>query len=266
MPDAWNPAQYERFAAERSAPFRDLAALLEPVPPSAEVVDLGCGTGELTAELHRGLGAARTTGVDSSDAMLERAGALDVAGLAFEPGDIATIEAHQRWDVVFSNAALQWAALSGGGQAAVLRRWAAAVRPGGQLAVQVPANSDHPSHTTIDEVVAEAPFCDLVPPEARRDASATALAPEAYAQLLFELGAVAQTVRLQVYAHVLAGPDEVVEWVKGTTLNRIRRVLGREHYDAFERRYRQRLLEQLGDDRPYLYPFKRILLWARFPG
>jgi trans-aconitate 2-methyltransferase len=264
VPDAWNPAQYERFAAERSAPFRDLLGLLEPVPPSAEIVDLGCGTGELTAELHATLGPAATTGIDSSDAMLERAGALDVAGLAFGSGDIAAIDERDRWDVVFSNAALQWAALSGGGQAAVLARWAAAVRPGGQLAVQVPANSDHPSHTTIDEVAAEPPFCDLVPPDARRDASATALAPEDYARLLFELGAVEQHVRLQVYAHVLAGPDEVVEWVKGTTLNRVKRALGSEHYDAFERRYRQRLLEQLGDSRPYLYPFKRILLWARF--
>lgn len=264
MPDSWNPAQYERFAAERSAPFRDLLALVQPVPPTSEVVDLGCGPGGLTAELHATLGAAVTTGIDSSAAMLARAEAVDVPGVRFESGDIAAIDERDRWDVVFSNAALQWAALTGGGQAAVLRRWAAAVRPGGQLAVQVPANSDHPSHTTIDDVLAEPPFAELVAPDARRDASATALTPEVYAELLFDLGATQQHVRLQVYAHVLAGPEDVVEWVKGTTLTRIQRVLGREHYDAFERRYRERLLSRLGEARPFLYPFKRILLWARF--
>ena len=50
MPDAWDPAQYEKFAAERAQPFWDLAALLED-RPIRRAVDLGCGTGELTAAL-----------------------------------------------------------------------------------------------------------------------------------------------------------------------------------------------------------------------
>jgi hypothetical protein len=38
----WNPKQYEKFAAERYAPFEDLARLLH-VRPGLRVVDLGCG-------------------------------------------------------------------------------------------------------------------------------------------------------------------------------------------------------------------------------
>src|SRR5919201_301947 len=70
--DAWDPDRYRRFAGERSAPFWDLLDLVRPVP-GGRVVDLGCGSGELTAELHRALAAAETLGLDSSAAMLARA-------------------------------------------------------------------------------------------------------------------------------------------------------------------------------------------------
>src|SRR5262249_52428186 len=68
----WAPDRYERSRAERAKPFWDLAGLVEPCP-GGRVVDLGCGTGELTSELHRLLRAAETVGIDSSPAMLERA-------------------------------------------------------------------------------------------------------------------------------------------------------------------------------------------------
>src|SRR4029453_18254794 len=72
--DPWDPERYGRFAAERAAPFHDLLSLVRPVP-GGRVVDLGCGGGELTAELHRRLEAAETLGLDSSAAMLEGASA-----------------------------------------------------------------------------------------------------------------------------------------------------------------------------------------------
>src|ERR1039458_7800119 len=83
MPDettvanGWDPDQYSRFAAERAKPFLDLLAMVEPLP-GGEVIDLGCGTGELTAELHAHTQAGTTTGIDASEAMLARA--LPLAG------------------------------------------------------------------------------------------------------------------------------------------------------------------------------------------
>ena len=154
MTDAWDPDQYHRFRAERQRPFFDLLALVGGGPP-ARVYDLGCGTGELTAELHRRLGAATTVGVDNSAAMLERAAAFAGPGLRFEEGDITAFGGRgETADVVFSNAALQWLP----DHPAVVARWAGALGPGGQLAVQVPANADHPSHLVAAEVATEAPF------------------------------------------------------------------------------------------------------------
>ena len=89
--DTWDPEQYQRFGAERAAPFHDLLSLVRPVP-GGRVVDLGGGGGELTAELHRRMGAAETLGLDSSAAMLERATPLAGGGLRFEQGDIAAFD------------------------------------------------------------------------------------------------------------------------------------------------------------------------------
>jgi trans-aconitate methyltransferase len=57
----------------------------------------------------------------------------------------------------------------------------------------------------------------------------------------------------------------VVEWVKGTALTRIFKVLPGELHDEFVDVYRRRLLDVLGDRAPYFYAFKRILCWARHP-
>src|SRR5262245_47830693 len=76
----WNPCQYERFRNERSQPFFDLLDLVQP-RPEMRVVDLGCGTGELTRELHRRLAARETVGIDNSPAMLARTAAFAGDGL-----------------------------------------------------------------------------------------------------------------------------------------------------------------------------------------
>jgi trans-aconitate 2-methyltransferase len=70
-------------------------------------------------------------------------------------------------------------------------------------------------------------------------------------------------VRLEVYGHELASRDEVVEWVRGTTLTDYERRLPPDLWPAFLARYRERLAAALPDQRPFLYTFRRLLLWGR---
>ena len=150
-PSDWNPEQYGRFHGERAQPFFDLLALVEP-RPGMRVVDLGCGTGELTRELHRRLAARETIGIDNSPAMLAKSAAFAGDGLRFEQGDIGEFTSEGDFDLVFSNAALHWVP----NHEALLPRLTSALTETGQLAVQVPANDDHLSHTTAVEVAREA--------------------------------------------------------------------------------------------------------------
>jgi trans-aconitate 2-methyltransferase len=255
--DTWEPERYGRFAAERAQPFSDLLSLVDPVP-GGRVVDLGCGTGELTVQLHRRLQAAETLGLDSSPAMLERSRGLAGDGLRFELGDIAGF-GEGGWDVVFSNAALQWLP----DHEQLFRRLVAVLRGGGQLAVQMPANHDHPSHLVAAEVAADEPFRSAVHGYRRES---PVQPPEWYADLLDRLGLSEQHVRLQVYLHRLAARDQVVDWVRGTLLTDYAARMPAELFDAYLAAYRDRLLPRLQDGRPYRYPFKRLLLWGRRPG
>jgi trans-aconitate 2-methyltransferase len=257
MSDTWNPVQYERFRGERAQPFFDLLALLKPTE-RPRVVDLGCGTGELTAELHRALGARATLGLDSSQAMLERSAAHAGAGLRFEVGDLARFAPAEPFQVLFSNAAVQWV----DDHPALLARLTAAIAPGGQLAIQMPANHDHASHRVAAEVAREEPFRSALAGYVRES---PVLAPERYAELLEELGYVEQHVRLQVYGHRLESAEAVVEWVKGTLLTDYQKRLAPEQFEAFLAAYRKRLVAQLGPKRPYFYAFKRLHLWGRRP-
>jgi len=68
---------------------------------------------------------------------------------------------------------------------------------------------------------------------------------------------------LIVYPHVLASREDVVEWVKGTTLTEYKRHLPAEVYDQFVEKYRGRLLAKLDEARPFFFPFKRILCWGQ---
>ncbi len=259
MSDAWDPEQYLRFAAERRQPFDDLRSMCMPVP-GGRVVDLGCGTGELTAELHRSMGAAETLGVDRSEAMLAEAArfAKEVPGLRFELGDISEWRA-SGIDLIFANASLHWVP----GHETLLARLRFSLAPGDQLAFQVPATFGHPSHVTAAAVAAEPQFAAGLG-EQGDDPGAAVLSPARYAELLHSLGAVQQTARLQVYGHVLPSVESVVEWVRGSFLTPIRARLGEERFEAYLERYRERLLSELGQQRPYFYAFRRILGWARF--
>lgn len=244
----WNPTQYLRFAAERKQPFLDLLALVER-REGMSVVDLGCGTGEWTRELHDHLGASETLGIDSSPSMLEKAKAFANERVRFELAEVESFAPGRTFDLVFSNAALHWVE----DHERLFPRLAALVAEGGQIAVQMPANEEHASHVVAGEVARE--FGGAMRPS-------EVLAPERYAEILHRAGFGRQHVRVQIYGHLLPSTADVVEWVKGSLLTDYERRLGAEMFPAFLARYTERLLEVLGDERPFFYTYKRVLLWG----
>jgi len=255
--DTWNPAQYDKFQREREQPFFDLLSLVH-AKPAMRVADLGCGTGKLTRLLHATLDARETIGIDRSARMLDETRQGDQpSGLRFETGTIESFpDGRGEFDLIFSNAAYHWVV----DHDALLDRLRAALAPGGQLAFQVPAQHDSPSHVVAEELTAVEPFKTALGGWHRPQ---PVLEPAAYASLLYRLGFADPMVRLIVYPHVLAGPAEVVEWMKGTLLTEYARHLPSDLYDRFVAAYQDRLLPRLPDTRPFFFPFKRILCWAK---
>ena len=252
MGDTWKPAVYERFRAERDRPLDDLLALVRPVS-GGRVIDLGCGSGSLTARLHRQTGASETIGVDTSASMLSAAPTVD--GVEFRHGDLTSF-AGEGFDLVFANASLQWIPDH---RSLFAHVWSL-IRPGGQLAVHVPSNFDHPSHVVADQVGRAFGLEPL-------DRSEQVLTSVEYATLLHGLGALDEHVRLVVYGARLDRTDDVIAWVQGSLLTHYEREL-EARFDDFMAEYRARVLEALGDPtgaEPYYYPFPRILMTAMKP-
>lgn len=249
----WDPKQYHKFQAERSAPFFDLLSLVE-VHPNLKVVDLGCGTGELTRNLADVLPNSNVTGLDSSEQMLEKAASLSSPNLRFEPGDQSQLTGE--WDLIFSNAALQWSEKHSELIPFLYRR----LKPGGQLAVQVPSNHNHISHQIYRETASEEPFKSILKGFQRY---APVLSIDDYARLFFDCGAENIIVFEKVYAHVLEDSDAVVEWISGTALVPYFERLG-EHKEEFMEVIRKKMRAAMPDS-PVFYPFRRTFFSARKP-
>lgn len=246
---AWSPERYERFKAERAQPFHDLLTLIEH-RPKMHIVDFGCGTGELTRALHDHLSAEESLGIDNAETMLLKTSAFGSEMLRFEEGDIEAYVTDRPFDLVFSNAALHWVP----DHERLFARLSSFLTRRGQIAVQMPANDDHPSHAIAAEVAQE------MGGQARRE---HVLPPERYAALLYKLGFKRQHVRLQVYGHELESAKDVVEWNRGALLTDYESRLG-EKYPRFLELYSERLLKALSTTTPFFYTYKRILLWASF--
>ena len=249
----WDPKQYHKFQAERSAPFFDLLALVE-IRSNLRVVDLGCGTGELTRQLAEALPNSDVTGIDSSAAMLEKARAFSTARLRFEQGDQAQLTGE--WDLIFSNAALHWSE----NHAELVPNLYRRLTTGGQIAVQVPSNHNHISHQIYRETASEEPFKSILKGFQRY---APVLSIDEYARLLFACGAEEIVVFEKVYPHILEDSDAVVEWISGTALVPYFERLG-EYKEEFVNMIRIKMRTAIPET-PVFYPFRRTLFSARRP-
>ncbi|MEP7136865.1 MAG: methyltransferase domain-containing protein [Chloroflexota bacterium] len=251
----WNPDLYHKFQTERAAPFYDLLALVD-VRPNLKVIDLGCGTGELTRQLADKLPDSDVTGLDSSPQMLDaaRAASFSRPGLVFTQGDQSKLT--DAWDLIFSNAALQWSE----NHAELIPYLFGKLKPGGQLAVQIPSNHNHISHQIYRETANEEMFKFVLNGFQRY---APVLSIDDYARIFFNCGAEDITVFEKIYPHVLKDSDAVVEWISGTALVPYFERLG-EHKDVFVQSIREKLRAAMPDS-PVFYPFRRILFSARKP-
>jgi trans-aconitate 2-methyltransferase len=184
--------------------------------------------------------------------MLEKALALQRPGLTFAAGDIAALTG--RWNLVFSHAAIHWL----DNHAALIPRLLTHVAPGGQLAVQVPSNHRHPSHTLIIDTAVEEPFATALAGWVRQS---PVLEIDRYAKLLHLSGGTEITVFERVYPHLLADADALVEWTSGTTLVPYLERLPQELHAGFLDSYRKKLLN-IWPRGPVYYTFRRIFMTA----
>lgn len=220
----WNAAQYLKFETERTQPAIDLARRIPQTSPR-RILDVGCGPGNSSAVLAATFPGASILGIDAAPEMVEAARQAH-PDMAFAVCDAATdldsLEAG--FDVVFSNACIQWIPDHQRLLATMLRL----VAPGGALAVQVPMQMHEPIHEIIDDVANsdkwQAKCGDL-------DLFHT-LQPGRYFDILTRLTPHV-TLWETTYYHVLTAHTDIVEWYRGTGLRPYLAALSPSEGDAF---------------------------------
>ena len=247
----WDPDTYLRWADHRARPGLELIARIPDIEP-ADIVDLGCGTGDLTTLLAERFGGARVIGVDSSAEMLDRT----------EPHPrVRWLEAtFDGWndpaDLIFSNAALHWST----DHPTLFPRLAGLVRPGGVLAVQMPDNWAQPTHRIPARILDTGDWPDRARRALARDRVAAPATYRAWIGPGYDIDLWTTT-----YHHALDGPDPVLDWVTGSLLKPVLDVLD----PASAARFRQTCADAYRGAYPaeadgtVVLPFRRLFIVAQ---
>ena len=249
----WNPTVYERYKAQRDRPALDLMLQIPRDLEPTEIWDLGCGTGEHAAVLAARHPKARVHGLDSSAQMLEAA-RRRTADIDWRLGDLAAFAPERPVDLIFSNAALQWV----GDHDGLIPRLASVLSPGGVLARQMPDSRKGEWRALLRETAADPRWADALQGVER----VGMLSAEAYYDLLAPTCAV--DIWSTDYLHELDGPNAVLEWTRGTSLQPYLQRLGDEA-DAFEAAFAERLRRAYPQraDGVTLMAFSRLFILAR---
>jgi trans-aconitate methyltransferase len=146
--DQWNADLYKE---KHAFVFEYGNSLIDWLQPQAgeSILDLGCGTGELTTQL--AAKGAQVTGIDASAAMIESA-RTHYPDITFEVGDATTFSLPVAFDGIFSNATLHWVCEK---EKAIARMYAQ-LKKGGRLVIEMGGKGNVQSIlTTLEKVMEE---------------------------------------------------------------------------------------------------------------
>ncbi|MBN1405891.1 MAG: malonyl-ACP O-methyltransferase BioC [Candidatus Omnitrophica bacterium] len=120
---------YDRYSAVQSACAKELLSMFN-AKTFISILDIGCGTGILTGLLSRKFPKASIKAVDISDGMIDAAVKKFKSGkIKFIREDAENMHFKQQFDLVASNAALQWF----GDLSGTLSKYKDFLSPGGMI-------------------------------------------------------------------------------------------------------------------------------------
>jgi trans-aconitate 2-methyltransferase len=251
----WNPNIYNEFKKERYKPFFDLIEHIEDAP-NLNVIDLGCGTGELTQILKEKLTNATVLGIDNSTEMLADA-PKGINNLSFAEKTIeAQLAEPTKYDVIVANAALQWV----DNHQELFPSIIAHLKPDGQLAIQMPSQTENLLNKILYELIQEEPFATALNGWKR---TSPVLSMDEYATILFNHHAKDITIYQKVYPIIADTHDKLYDFISGSSLVPYFERLDEIHKILLEKEFKTRITRHY-PTLPAIYAFKRVIIYAKF--
>lgn len=248
----WNPDTYLQFKDIRYKSFFDLAGLIK-AEGLQTAVDIGCGTGEQTAILSATFEAVNFLGIDSSVEMLAGSKQLEHERLRFAQASIeAFAEQESNWDLLFSNAALQWS----DDHRSLFPKLINKVNPGGQFAVQMPLQQDNVLNKILFELVSDKPFTDLLQGFKR---ISPVLPIDDYTTIMFNNGLENLDISVRVYPIIAGSETDLYNFIAGSALIPYMERLDAQGQSLLQTAFLNRIKDYFIHF-PAIYSFKRILM------
>ncbi|MDQ1164504.1 methyltransferase domain-containing protein [Flavobacterium sp. SORGH_AS_0622] len=250
----WDPKKYNEFKEERSKPFLDLTSHIVD-KPNLKVIDLGCGTGELTKKLSEKLTNPIVLGIDNSAEMLAKAPLG--SHLNFEKRTILEqLENETKWDLIFSNAALQWI----DNHNELFKKIISRINPGGQLAVQMPQQNENILNKILLNLVQEEPFSSYLNNWTR---PSPVLTLDEYAKILFQNGGKDLVLYEKVYPLISANKNDFFDFISGSALTVYQERLKPNEFEELSNEFKKRI-DTYFPVVPSIYAFRRLIIYGKF--
>ncbi|WP_426479934.1 methyltransferase domain-containing protein [Chryseobacterium sp. CBSDS_008] len=220
-----------------------------------KAIDLGCGTGEQTSILTEKFTGSTFLGIDSSAEMLEKSKKYENENLHFKLQTIEeAVPSDQKWDLIFSNAALQWT----DDHETLFPKIIGSLSPGGQLAIQMPVQNENILNQILMQMVDEEPYASQLN-HFKRDSPV--LSMDDYAQILFDNGVQDIEIFQKVYPIIADDYEDLYTFISGTALLPYLERLEGEQKENFISEFKSRIVQRF-TKYPAIYAFKRILMYG----
>jgi trans-aconitate 2-methyltransferase len=252
----WNPELYLKFDKERTQPSIDLVSRIDFDKPE-KIIDIGCGPGNSTQILALKWPDSHITGIDNSPNMIKKA-KNDYPKQDWRILDVSTDEFYEKFDIVFSNATIQWIP----DHTKLLRKFYNLLSDKGVIAVQIPMFWDMPLGKAISRIATNNRWDSVT------NGVIDLFTIHNYSFYYDNLSELCHSIDIweSDYIHILDSQLSILKMIRSTGLKPFLERLGS---DSDKKDFEEMVLKEIIKDYPLqkngkvLFPFKRLFFIAK---
>ena len=248
----WNPEHYLKFMHERTQPSVDLVNKINIEYSPKNIIDIGCGPGNSSQVLLKRWPESNLVGIDNSPAMIEKA-KRDYSKQEWVLSDAASFESDIRFDVIFSNAAIQWVP----DHKELLEKFFNLLSANGIIAIQLPKFQNMVLGQIIHDVSRKKKW------RRKTKGCSEVFTFHDYHYYYDQLSDKMQSIDMWEtdYIHVMPSHISIIDWTKSTGMRPyLDRIINENKKNEFEQEVLNEVIKHYPrqKDGNVLFPFKRL--------